>query len=28
MHGTDLGAVDNSLYELLSKIEASGLKFA
>ena len=28
MHGTDLGAVDNSLYELLTKIETFGLKFA
>jgi creatine kinase len=26
--GTDLGAVDASLYELLSKIEGAGLKFA
>jgi arginine kinase len=26
--GTDLGAVDASLYELLSKIESSGVKFA
>ena len=26
--GTDLGAVDKSLHDLLSKIEASGLKFA
>ena len=28
MHGTDLGAVDNSLYELLTKIEKFGLNFA
>ena len=28
VQGTDLGAVDASLFELLSKIEAQGLKFA
>jgi creatine kinase len=28
MHGNDLGAVDHSLHELLSKIEAFGLIFA
>lgn len=28
MHGNDLGVVDNSLRELLSKMEGSGLEFA
>ena len=28
MHGTDLGAVDKSLYQLLSKIQQFGLQFA
>ncbi len=28
VHGTDLGAVDNSLKDLLTSIEKSGLKFA